>query len=351
MKKTIQRQEQDIFDEYKRVSRVTGTTTMADFTQAVADGQVGKIIAISEVLQEKKLVHLCDAILKSDAKVVLIAGPSSSGKTTFSKRLSLQLMASGRIPHPISLDDYYVNRVDTPLDENGEYDYETLYALNLTLFNEQLQKLIDGEEVELPRYDFPTGKSILRTGNFLRLGEEDILVIEGIHGLNPELTSKLHYTPSAELLAANPNASKDGLFRVFVSPMTGLQTGEVNGRHTYTPPVDNRLLRRIIRDMKQRNTSAQSTIHRWASVRAGEEKWIYPFYEKADHIFNTALYYELGVIKPQAEAALKAVPTDSPEYATAERLLSFLKDIPVIPEDYIPSVSLLREFLGGSVFE
>lgn len=344
MRKSIEQQQLDIYDEYKRVSSVTGTTTMADFAESIAKGKAREIIAISEALQEKKIVHLTDAIRQQEAKVVLIAGPSSSGKTTFSKRLSLQLMACGLKPHPISLDDYYVNRVDTPLDENGEYDYETLYALDIPYLNLQLKQLFAGERVELPRYDFPTGLNHHDTGNFLQLGKDDVLVIEGIHALNPELIT-------ASALGVSEEESAGLFFRIFVQPMTGLQTGEVDGRHTYTPPVDNRLLRRIIRDVKQRNATAQSTIRRWPSVRAGEEKWIYPFMDYADRIFNTALYYELAVIKPQAERALQAVPADCAEYAEAQRLLDFIKDIPVLPEDGIPSFSLLREFLGGSLFE
>lgn len=332
--KSIQDQQQDIFDEYKRVTSVIGVSSMEEFRQTIADGGAGKIIAISEALQEKKIVHLTDFIRQSEAKVVLIAGPSSSGKTTFSKRLSIQLMACGYIPHPISTDDYYVDREKTPLDENGEYDFESLYAIDVELFNRQMEQLMRGEKVELPRYDFKSGKNITATGNFLQLGDKDILVIEGIHALNPELL---------------PGC--DDAYRVFVSPMTGLLIGEENGRHLYTPPVDNRLLRRIIRDIKQRNTSAQATIHRWPSVRAGEEKWIYPYMDNANRVFNTALYYELAVIKPQAEAALNGVPADCPEYSEAQRLLAFLKDIPVLGDEMIPPVSLLREFLGGSVFE
>lgn len=334
MKKTIEQQLNDIYDEYKLVSSVTGTTTIEGFKKAIEEGKSGLLIGISEELMEKKIVHLVDRIRKRDAKIVLIAGPSSSGKTTFSKRLSMQLLACGRIPHPISLDNYYVDRTRTPKDENGEYDYETIYALDIDYLKQQMQQLINGERVELPRYDFQDGKSIRNTGKFLQLGEDDILIVEGIHGLNPLIAPE-----------------SDAIYKVFVAPMTGLQTGEKDGRHTYTPPVDNRLLRRIIRDIKHRNASAQDTIHRWTSVRKGEDKWIFPFVEQADRIFNTALYYELAVIKPQAESALRQVPEDCPEYATAQRLLAFLADIPVIPEEHIPHFSLLCEFIGNSVFE
>lgn len=334
MKKTIEQQLNDIYEEFKRVSSVTGTTTMEGFKKAIEEGRSGLLIGISEELMEKKMVHLTDRIRKRDTKIVLIAGPSSSGKTTFSKRLSMQLLACGIIPHPISLDDYYIDRELTPKDENGEYDYETIYALDIDLLKLQMQQMLNGERVEIPHYDFNEGKSIKNSGNFLQLGDNDVLIFEGIHGLNPLIAPE-----------------SDAIYKVFVAPMTGLQTGEVNGRHTYTPPTDNRLMRRIIRDIKHRNASAQDTIHRWTAVRKGEDKWIFPFVDQADTIFNTALYYELAVIKPQAEAALSQVPADCPEYATAKRLLDFLADIPVIPEEHIPHFSLLCEFIGNSVFE
>lgn len=336
MRKSVTQQELDIYDEYKSVSKVTETTTLSDFAKSIENGNVGKIIAISEALHVKKIVHLTDDIRQRGSRVVLIAGPSSSGKTTFSLRLSLQLYACGIVPHPISLDDYYVDRDKTPLDEHGEYDYETLYALDIKLLNQQLNALFHGERVELPRYDFKSGRSVRNTSNFLQLGDNDILVLEGIHALNPELTSQID------------DALK---YKIFVAPMTGVQTGEKDGKHTYTPPTDNRLLRRIIRDVKHRGASAQDTIHRWASVRAGEDKWIYPFYQQADRIFNTALYYELAVIKEQAVSELAKVPSDCPEYLEAQRLLAFLRDVPSMPSDLVPSTSLLREFLGGSVFE
>lgn len=335
MKRTLEQQELDIYEEYKNVSKVTGTTTLSDFARSIKDGNVGKIIAISEALQLKKIVHLTDDIRNRGSRVILIAGPSSSGKTTFSVRLSLQILAYGKVPHNISLDDYFVDREKTPRDENGEYDYETIHALDIDLLNQQLKQLFNGETVELPRYDFPTGRCIRNTGRFLKLEDGDMLVIEGIHALNPELTSQI---------------SDELKYKIFVAPMTGIQTGEKDGRHTYTPPTDNRLLRRIIRDMKYRAMNAQGTLHRWPSVRAGEEKWIYPFYDQADRIFNTSLYYELAVIKTQVEPELERVPADCPEYAEAQRLLAFIREIPEMPSDLVPSTSLLREFLGGSVF-
>lgn len=229
------------------------------------------------------------------------------------------------------MDDYFVNREDTPKDENGEYDFESLYALNLPLFNQQLNALINGEEVELPRYNFMTGKSEM-SGKKLRMQENDILVIEGIHALNPELTAQL---------------PQEQLFRIYASALTTITMDN----HNYIPTTDNRLLRRIIRDSKYRNSPAQTTLHRWASVRAGEDKWIFPFQENADAIFNTAMLFELAAIKNQAVAALEQVPENCEEYAEASRLLNFLQYIKPIQENQIPPTSLLREFLGGSTFE
>ena len=282
-------------------------------------------------MQEKKLSRIADAIAQREGvKVVLIAGPSSRGKTTTCKRLSIQLLTNGIRPVGISLDDYFVNREETPRDENGEYDFESLYALNLPLFNQQLNALINGEEVELPRYNFVTGQSEM-SGKKLRLKNNEVLVIEGIHALNPELTSQI---------------PQHQIFRVYASALTTITMDN----HNYIPTTDNRLLRRIIRDSKYRNCPAQTTLHRWASVRAGEDKWIFPFQENADAIFNTAMLFELAVIKNQAEAALEQVPENCPEYAEASRLLSFLHYIKPISESQIPPTSLLREFLGGSTF-
>ena len=264
-------------------------------------------------------------------KVILIAGPSSSGKTTFCKRLSTQLWANGLHPVQLSLDDYFVNRKDTPCDEQGEYDFEHINALQISLLNEHLKKLLNGEAVEVPRYNFSTGMSELQTGNILQLGAQDLLLIEGIHALNPILTQQIH------------NKHK---FKVYVSALTTLLLDD----HNYIPTTDNRLLRRIIRDAKYRNASAVSTLKRWPSVRAGEQKWIFPFQEKADVLFNTALFFELAVLKVQAKPLLERVPENCEEYAEAQRLLSFLQYIEPINDSAIPPTSLLREFVGGSSF-
>ena len=268
---------------------------------------------------------------KKGIKLVLIAGPSSSGKTTTCKRLSVQLAVNGIKPVGISLDDYFLDRDKTPLDEKGDFDFENLHALNLPLLNEQLSALFRGEEVELPRYDFPTGSS-QKSGKKLQLKEKEILVVEGIHALNPELTSEI------------PN---EQIFRVYASALTTI----LLDNHNYVPTTDNRLLRRIIRDHKYRAVSARETIRRWPSVRAGENKWIFPFQENADAMFNTAMLFELAVIKSQAEPLLEAVPENCPEHAEAYRLLKFLRYIQPIPDTQIPPTSLLREFLGGSSFK
>jgi uridine kinase len=262
--------------------------------------------------------------------MVLIAGPSSSGKTTTCKRLSVQLLTNGIIPVPISLDDYFLDRDKTPRDASGDYDFESIHALNIPLLNEQLQALFRGDEVELPRYDFPSGKSV-SSGRRLRLHSDEVLVVEGIHALNPELTAQI------------PDSQK---FRVYASALTTL----LLDNHNYIPTTDNRLLRRIIRDHKYRGVSAQETIRRWPSVRRGENKWIFPYQEKADQMFNTAMLFELAVIKKQAEPLLEQVPENCVEYAEAYRLRKFLSYIHPIPEEQIPPTSLLREFLGGSSF-
>lgn len=321
----------EIFNEYHTWQDTMGISTVGELNKAIMAGFSSQLILVFEALQEKKLAYIADTIAKKKGvKVVLIAGPSSSGKTTTCKRLSIQLLTNGIRPIGISLDDYFVDREHTPKDEKGEYDYESLYALNLPLFNQQLNSLIAGEEVELPKYNFMTGKSEM-SGKKLKMNENDILVIEGIHALNPELTSQI------------PN---DQVFRVYASALTTITMDN----HNYIPTTDNRLLRRIIRDSKYRNCSAQTTIHRWASVRAGEDKWIFPFQENADAVFNTAMLFELAAIKNQAENVLEQVPQNCDEYAEASRLLHFLRYIKPISESQIPATSLLREFLGGSTF-
>lgn len=322
----------EIFKEHHHWQDVMEIRTVGDFNNAVATDHSIDLINISEALQEKKIAHIADEIAKrKGVKLILLAGPSSSGKTTTCKRLSIQLIANGLRPLQISLDDYFVDRELSPRDENGDYDFESIHALNLKLINEQFNALFNGEEVELPRYDFPTGKSV-KSGNKLKMEENNVLVVEGIHALNPELTAQI------------PEELK---YRVYVSALTTILLDD----HNYIPTTDNRLLRRIIRDYKYRGVDARETIRRWPSVRAGENKWIFPFQENADVMFNSAMLFELAVIKQQAEPLLEQVPENCPEYSEAYRLLKFLKYIKPIPNTDIPPTSLLREFLGGSSFK
>ena len=321
----------DIFKEHHRWQDIIGIRTVGDFNQAVTAGFSTDIINISEALQEKKIAQIAEDIAqRKGVKLVLLAGPSSSGKTTSCKRLSIQLAVSGLKPLQISLDDYFVDREKTPKDESGEYDYESIYALDLKLINEQFNALFRGEEVELPKYDFQSGKSKI-SGKKLKMNDHNVLVVEGIHALNPELTSQI---------------PDEQIYRVYASALTTI----LLDNHNYIPTTDNRLLRRIIRDNKYRGVSAQETIHRWPSVRAGENKWIFPFQENADAMLNTAMLYELAVIKMQAEPLLQLVPENCEEYAEAYRLLKFLKYFKGIPYNNLPPTSLLREFLGGSSF-
>ena len=321
-----------IFKEHHRWQGILGMRTIGDLNEAIAAGRTNLLIQVGEALQEKKIAQIADDILRRrGTRLVLIAGPSSSGKTTTCKRLSVQLLVGGVKPIGISLDDYFVDRDKTPRDASGDYDFEHLHALNLPLFNEQLNALLRGEEVELPRYDFPTGRSTM-SGRRLRLHDDEVLVIEGIHALNPELTAQV---------------PQETIFRVYASALTTLLVDN----HNYIPTADNRLLRRIIRDHKYRGVSAQESIRRWPSVLKGEERWIYPYQERADQMFNTAMLFELAVIKGQAEPLLEQVPENSAEYSEAYRLLKFLRYIRPITETQIPPTSLLREFLGGSSFE
>ena len=321
----------DIFKEHHRWQEILGIRTVGDFNQAIDAGHATDIINISEALQEKKLAKIAEEIAsRKGVKLVLLAGPSSSGKTTSCKRLSIQLAVNGLKPLQISLDDYFVDRDKTPKDENGEFDFESIYALNLDLLNEQFNALFRGEEVELPKYDFPSGKSV-KSGKKLKLEPNNVLVVEGIHALNPELTA---------------HVPEEQIFRVYASALTTI----LLDNHNYIPTTDNRLLRRIIRDYKYRGVSAQETIRRWPSVRAGENKWIFPFQENADAMLNTAMLYELSVLKMQAEPLLQQVPENCEEFAEAYRLLKFLKYFKGIPYNNLPPTSLLREFLGGSSF-
>lgn len=321
----------EIFKEHHHWQDIIGIRTVGDFNAAVDAGHATDIINISEALQEKKIAQIAEQIAaRPGVKLVLLAGPSSSGKTTSCKRLSIQLAVNGLKPLQISLDDYFVDRERTPKDENGEYDYESIYALDLQKINGQFNALFRGEEVELPKYDFQSGKS-KKSGQRLKMNDNNVLVVEGIHALNPELTAQI------------PN---EQIFRVYASALTTI----LLDNHNYIPTTDNRLLRRIIRDYKYRGVSAQDTIHRWPSVRAGENKWIFPFQENADAMLNTAMLYELAVLKMQAEPLLEQVPENCDEYAEAYRLLKFLKYFKGIPFNNLPPTSLLREFLGGSSF-
>ena len=327
----------EVFKEHLHWNQLMGLNNVGDFNQLCQQGHATDLINLNEALQERKIARIAETIASRSAngqggvKLVLISGPSSSGKTTFSKRLSIQLMTCGLRPYPISLDNYFVNREETPLDTQGNYDYESLYALDLKLFNEQLQALLRGEEVEPPTFNFTTGRKEYK-GERLRIDENTILILEGIHALNPELTPEI------------PDEKK---FKVYVSALTTISLDN----HNWIPTTDNRLLRRIIRDYKYRNYSAQQTISRWPSVRAGEDKWIFPYQENADVMFNSAMLYELAVLRSHAEPILSSVPRNCPEYAEAYRLLKFIRYLTPIQDKEIPPTSLLREFLGGSSFK
>ena len=321
----------DIFQEHHKWQEILRVRTVGDLNAAIEHGHTNSLIQISEALQEKKIAMIADEIAhRKGVRMVLIAGPSSSGKTTTCKRLSIQLAVNGIQPIGISLDDYFLDREQTPLDENGDYDFEHPHALNIPLLNEQMNALFRGEEVELPRYNFQKGKSE-RSGKKLKLKGNEILVVEGIHALNPELTAQI---------------PDEQIYRIYASALTTILLDS----HNYIPTTDNRLLRRIIRDHKYRGVSAKETIHRWPSVRKGENRWIFPFQENADVMFNSAMLFELAVIKKQAEPLLEEVSENCEEHAEAYRLLKFLRYIKPIPEDQIPPTSLLREFLGGSSF-
>ena len=322
----------EIFKEHHHWQDIIGIRTVGDFNVAVDAGHATDIINISEALQEKKIAQIAEQIAaRPGVKLVLLAGPSSSGKTTSCKRLSIQLAVNGLKPLQISLDDYFVDRERTPKDENGEYDYESIYALDLQKINDQFNALFRGEEVELPKYDFQSGKS-KKSGQRLKMNDNNVLVVEGIHALNPELTAQI------------PN---EQIFRVYASALTTI----LLDNHNYIPTTDNRLLRRIIRDYKYRNYSAEETIARWPSVRAGEEKWIFPYQENADAMFNSALLFELAVLKDYVEPVLRKVPNRCPEYSEAHRLLRFLNYFVSVQDKELPPTSLLREFLGGSSFQ
>lgn len=323
----------DVFSEHTKWNEIMGLGNVGEMNEMVVDKfKVSAMIKIAEALQEKKINDIADAIsARQKIKMVLIAGPSSSGKTTFSKRLSVALAVNGLIPMALSMDDYFLPRTQTPRDENGDFDFESIYSVDLDLFNKDMNILLSGGEIELPHYNFEKGEREY-LGKKLKLGDKRVLIIEGIHALNPMLTSKV---PS------------ENLFRVYISALTTISFDN----HNWIPTRDNRLLRRIIRDYNYRGYSAVETISRWGKVMEGEEKWIFPYQENADMVFNSALLFEICVLKKFAEPILSVVPENSPQYHEVHRLLNFLRYFEIVPEVELPLNSLLREFLGGSSFK
>ena len=322
----------EIFREFSHWNRVLNVTNISHLNAAAKNGKAERLIKVSEALHEKKIAQIADKIAekKDEIKIVLISGPSSSGKTTFSKRLAIQLLVNGICPLNLSLDNYFVDREKTPLDENGDYDFEALEALDIELFNQQLLDLLDGKEVSLPKFSFETGKRLFN-GERLKMQKDNILIIEGIHGLNPQLTHLIENTKK---------------FKIYVSALTNINIDN----QTRIPTTDNRLIRRVIRDYRYRNYSARDTISRWDSVRRGEDKHIFPFQEEANVMFNSALLYELAVLKPYAEPILLEVQPNQDEYSEAKRLLKFFSYFKPMQPREIPPTSILREFLGGSSF-
>ena len=323
----------NVFSEHKRWGKILETTDIGSLNKLIENKFAGPIIKISEALHEKKISQIVDQIKarQKHVKVILIAGPSSSGKTTFGKRLAIQLMVNCIKPINLSLDNYFVNRELTPRDENGEYDYESIDALDIATFTDNIQRLLAGEEVEIPKFSFETGQRYY-DGEKLRITKQNVIIVEGIHGLNPKLTQLL---------------PPEALFKIFVSALTSIAIDN----HNLINPSDNRLLRRMVRDYKYRNYSALDTLKRWESVLLGEQKHIVPYQEEADAIFNSALTYELGTLKLQAEPLLREVTQQHPEHSKALRLLKFLSYIRVVPPREIPPTSIIREFLGGSSFK
>lgn len=320
-----------VLKESEDWSTMLGVDTVGALNDVIAEGGIGDLMLVQEALQEKKIAEIAERIEREGKKIVLIAGPSSSGKTTFSHRLSIQLRAYGMHPHPIALDDYFVNRQDTPKNADGSYDFECIEAIDLKKFNEDMSKLLAGEVVELPRFNFQTGMREYK-GDYKQLNAGDVLVIEGIHGLNPKMTSQL------------PDSSK---FKIYISALTSLNID----MHNRIPTTDGRLIRRIVRDARTRGNSAQDTIAMWNSVRRGEEQNIFPYQEEADVMFNSALIYELSVIKQYAEPLLFAIPHEAEEYQEAKRLLKFMDYFLGVSSEAVPNNSILREFIGGSCFK
>lgn len=320
-----------VFREYHRWQHFMGVRNAGEVNAAIRAGKASELINIAEALQERKLHNITDEIVERGAKIVLIAGPSSSGKTTTSKRIAILLMACGLHPHTLSTDNYFVNRVDTPLDEKGEYDFECIEAVDTAFFNKQMNALLNGEEIELPRYDFPSGERKFE-GNRLQIGADDVIILEGNHALNPIMSQLI---------------PEDKKYRIYVSALTTIALDD----HNFVPTDDIRLLRRLLRDCRYRGYSALETIRRYPSVSRGEEKWIFPFQETADATFNSALLYELNVIREQVMPILEQVSEREPEYSEASRLRKFLRYFLPVPARQVPPTSLLREFSGGSSFK
>lgn len=312
-------------------TKTMGVDTVGALNNEITHGNINHLILLQEGLQEKLLADIADEIVSKNKRIILIAGPSSSGKTTFSHRLSIQLQIAGLTPHPVSMDDYFLDRELSPRDENGNYNFETIASLDVDLLTKHINQLLDGEEIDVPSYNFITGKREYR-GHKLKIGEKDVLVMEGIHGLNGTLTNEI---------------PEDAKYRIYVSALNQINLDE----HNRIPSSDGRLLRRIVRDAMTRGNDARETISRWDSVRKGEEDNIFPYQEEADVMFNSAQIYEIAVLKQYAEPLLFAVPRDCPEYQEAKRLLKFLEYFLNIPSEAIPKTSLLREFIGGSCFE
>jgi len=312
-------------------TKTMGVDTVGALNDEITHGNINHLILLQEGLQEKLLADIADEIVSKNKRIILIAGPSSSGKTTFSHRLSIQLQIAGLTPHPVSMDDYFLDRELSPRDENGNYNFETIASLDVDLLTKHINQLLDGEEIDVPSYNFITGKREYH-GHKLKIGEKDVLVMEGIHGLNGALTNEI---------------PEDAKYRIYVSALNQINLDE----HNRIPSSDGRLLRRIVRDAMTRGNDARETISRWDSVRKGEEDNIFPYQEEADVMFNSAQIYEIAVLKQYAEPLLFAVPRDCPEYQEAKRLLKFLEYFLNIPSEAIPKTSLLREFIGGSCFE